>query len=144
MLLVQSGDQGVHFTLADNRQPCLVLVAGFQFGLGLGIPLLDLFPLLGEFLFESVAIVVSGLHAALRALEPEHMAPSHTRPVSGAERVSEIRRIIAASVVVLPDPVMPVTSTSPRRSWQISSITEWWPSWASSGMSSGTWRKAAS
>jgi len=26
----------------------------------------------------------------MRALEPEHMAPSHTRPVSGAERVSEI------------------------------------------------------
>ena len=26
----------------------------------------------------------------MRALEPEHMAPSHTRPVSGAEQISEI------------------------------------------------------
>ena len=38
------------------------------------------------------------------------------------ERISEIRCTMAASVVVFPEPVTPVTSTRPRRNWQKFSV----------------------
>ena len=44
---------------------------------------------------------------------------------------------IAASVVLFPEPVMPVTSTKPRWSWQICSTAALCPSTASSGCDEG-------
>ena len=58
-------------------------------------------------------------------------------------RVSLIRSSIAASVVDLPEPVGPVTSTKPRGFLVNSSITGGRPSEPRLGMSCGIRRKAA-
>ncbi len=60
------------------------------------------------------------------------------------ERVALISSTMAASVVVLPEPVMPVTRTRPCSSAQSFFTTGGRPSVSMEGIVSEMWRKAAS